>query len=285
LSNEQCLTLACLLEVSAVKPGNVHRAADFCDMTFVDFLASSVAATPVLAAASELGVGPAVLQAVQATRRLTRSNTNLGTLLLLAPLAAVPPHQALQPGVREVLARLTPVDSRAVYEAIRLARPGGLGESPSLDVLRCEAPADLLEAMRLAATRDTIARQYVNDFNDIFELVVPALRAAQDQWPLGLAIVHTQLTLMQWIPDTLIARKCGPTVAQAAADRAAWVLEAGHPTDETFQDRLAEFDFWLRCDGHRRNPGTTADLIAAALYVALRQQWLHLPLRWSTAPR
>lgn len=281
LSLTQALTLACLLEVSASKPGNVHRGADFSDLTLVDFLASAVAAAPELALAGQHGVGTAVLRAVQAARTVTTTNANLGIALLLAPLAAVPPDRPLAEGIVDVLASLTAEDSRAVYAAIRLASPGGLGQTDQMDVNRDEVPANLLDAMRAAADRDTIARQYADNFRELFELVVPTLRTAHDQgWPLNLAIIHTQLNVMHAIPDSLIARKCGLEISQEAADRAGWVLEAGAPTDETYQDRLAELDFWLRSDGHRRNPGTTADLIAAALYVAIREGWLRFPLAW-----
>ena len=106
MSIGQCATLACLLEVSAPKPGNVHRGADFEDMTFVDFAVSAVAIAPALDNAVRCGVGRAVLGAIAATRALVPTNTNLGTVLLLAPLAAVPRAAPLQPGVQRILASL-----------------------------------------------------------------------------------------------------------------------------------------------------------------------------------
>src|SRR5688572_17794231 len=123
----QCATLACLLEATAPKVGNVHRGADFADLSFADFVASAVAIGPAMEAATEVGVGRAVLEAIQATRNLVRTNTNLGMALLIAPLAAVPRDQALTPtAVHEGLAKLTADDARLVYEAIRLAQPGGM---------------------------------------------------------------------------------------------------------------------------------------------------------------
>src|SRR5690349_4812298 len=114
----QCVTLACLLEVSAPKPGNVHRGADFDDLTFNDFLARAVAIGPVLAAAQSDGVGLAIHSAVQATREVVATNSNLGMILLLAPLAAVPRDQRLQAGVRQVLADLTVTDSMHLWQGI-----------------------------------------------------------------------------------------------------------------------------------------------------------------------
>ena len=134
LSIGQCATLACLLEASSPKPGNVHRGSDFEDMTFTDFAVSAAAIAPAMDSAVQQGVGAAVLAAVQATRRLVPVNTNLGTVLLLAPLAAVPRPQRLKAGIHDVLRSLTSRDAEAVYAAIRLAEPGGLGSADQMDV-------------------------------------------------------------------------------------------------------------------------------------------------------
>ena len=229
-----------------------------------------MAIAPAMEQASRGGVGAAVLEAVRATRALVQTNTNLGTVLLLAPLAAVPRGEAVRAGIGRVLSGLTDDDSRLVYEAIRLAQPGGLGEVTEMDVASA-APPDLLAAMRAASERDLVARQYVTHFATILDEVVPALRNGCDQgWPLAEAIVHTQIQLLSRHGDSLIARKCGVGVSREAAARAAQIVDCGVPADEDYQMALAELDFWLRCDQHRRNPGTTADLIAAGLFVMLR---------------
>src|SRR5262245_39529450 len=95
--------LACLWEATARKPGNVHRACDFADTSYVDFLVSAAAIGPPLATAADVGVGRTVLEAVRATRRVMRANTNLGIVLLLAPLAAVPGGEDLRAGLGLVL--------------------------------------------------------------------------------------------------------------------------------------------------------------------------------------
>jgi triphosphoribosyl-dephospho-CoA synthase len=271
LALSQQITLACLWEVSAPKAGNVHRGADFDDLTFDQFLLSAVAVGPVLAQAGERGVGPVVLEAVRATRKLVGTNTNLGTLLLLAPLAAVRSGEPLEAGIPRVLGSLGPDDARAVYRAIREAQPGGLGEVEQMDVHQAP-PEDLCAAMQLAAHRDLVARQYVNGFHEVLQVALPRLVAARQRgMKLPEAIVLTQIQLLADFPDSLIARKCGPGVAEETALRAARVRDAGPAGSAEFLDALADFDFWLRSDGHRRNPGTTADLIAAALLAALRE--------------
>ena len=133
--------------------------------------------------------------------------------------------------------------------------------------------------MRLAADRDLVARQYADDFRQVFECVVPWLSADLTAGiaPLD-AIVHVHLRLMSEFPDSLIGRKCGAAVAQRSAKLAAKALDAGPPGSDAYYDALADLDFWLRSDGHRRNPGTTADLVAAGLFVLLREGIMNEPL-------
>jgi len=270
LSIGQCATLACLLEVNAPKPGNVHRAADFDDATLNDFAASAVAIGPLLEQAAAAGVGATVLRCVQATRLVARTNTNMGAILLLTPLACVPRDASLELGIRKVLAALTPEDARDVYTAIGLAQPGGLGETAEMDV-RGPPPDSLLAAMQAAAGRDAVARQYVTDFAHVLGDVAPRIVAGVDDGlPLPLALVHTHVQLLAERGDSLIARKCGDEINRQCVARAGRVLQSGSPREENYHAALSDLDFWLRSDGRRRNPGTTADLIAAALFACLR---------------
>ncbi len=270
----QWAALACLWEATARKAGNVHPGQSFADLNYADFVVSAVAIAPVFRQGAG-GVGPLVLRAAEATRRVVRSNTNLGMVLLLAPLAVVPDGVPLREGVAGVLDRLTLDDSRHVYAAIRLAQPGGMGDVPEQD-LRDEPTLPLRDVMALAADRDLIARQYANGFREVFEDGVPALlRGVQASGSLEDAIVATHLHLLARHGDSLIARKCGAAVAAEAARGAAEVLAGRQP--------LADFDAWLRGDGHRRNPGATADLVAACIFAALRDNSMGLPLSvpWS----
>ena len=280
LSVGQFATLACLLEAAAPKVGNVHRSADFEDLTFQDFLASAIAIGPAMDGAISQGIGRTVLDAVAATRQVVSTNTNLGIVLLLAPLASVPQSVPLSPAaVRDVLARLTADDSRLVYEGIRIANPGGLGKVKEMDVAD-EPPADLLLAMHAAADRDLVARQYVEDFRLVLGEALPALVAERASGrSLTDAIIHIHRMLLSRHEDSLVSRKCGKATARDVSLRAASVLGVGGPGDEAYYGALADFDFWLRADGHRRNPGTTADLIAAALFAGLRDGLIVPPFR------
>ncbi len=279
LSIGQCATLACLLEATAPKVGNVHRGADFDDLTFTDFVASAVAIGPVFESARERGVGGTVLDVIAATRGVVATNTNLGMVLLLAPLAVVPREERLTTEtVGRVLRGMVAEDSRLVYEAIRWAQPGGMGKVDSMDVSDAP-PADLLTAMRAAAERDLVARQYAEDFQLVLNDTLPELVTGVSQgWSLTDSIIHAHVLLIAKHGDSLIRRKCGEEVSTQASTIAKQVLGFGKPGDDDYYAALADFDFWLRSDDNQRNPGTTADLIAVALFAGLRDG--HLPPPW-----
>lgn len=263
--------LACLLEVSTPKPGNVSPGQHFHDTRYEDFLASAAAIGPAMAAAGRHPLGTTIQAAVAATRRWTSANTNLGIVLLLAPLAraAARPGGMLRERVAAVLAETTVADAVAVYAAIRAANPGGLGAAPSEDIRR-DPTVTLRDAMALAADRDGVAREYAADFARTFEVGAPALRdarAADLSW--SDAIVETYLALLATAPDTLIARKLGQPAADALTHRAASVRAAGGSRTAEGRQALADLDADLRDPRNARNPGTTADLTCAAAFVVI----------------
>lgn len=267
---------ACLMEVTAPKPGNVHPGARFEDVSFDDFVRSAEVIAPVLARAGQLGVGWVMLEAVRATQEAVGRNTNLGIILLLAPLAAVPAGRTLQTGIATVLGQLSVDDARHCYAAIRLAMPGGLGTAEQADV-SAEPNMNLVAAMTLAADRDSVAKQYANGFADVLKWGLPRLGDCYDACRWQESIVRLQLQLMARLPDTLIARKCGWDVARQSQHRAQRVLASGWPDQPVGRQLMAAFDCWLRADGHRRNPGTTADLVAAILFAGLREGVIDIP--------
>jgi triphosphoribosyl-dephospho-CoA synthase len=259
-----------VLEVSAEKPGNITPSHDFHDTSYEDMLRSAIAVGPELGRAGERRVGATVLAAVEASRRVAGANTNLGIALLLAPLAKA----ALDPGplrerVGATLRALDVADASAAYAAINLAGAGGLGERVEHDV-RSEPTVGLRDAMASAAERDSIASEYVTDFAVTFETGVPALVAALGE---GLAmrdaIVELHLRLLVQTPDTLIARKRGPGAAARVSAGARDVLAAGGMRTAEGRRALRSFDASLREPGNALNPGTTADLVTATVFVAL----------------
>ena len=271
--------LACLLEATAPKPGNVSPGVGFGDTAYEDFLASAAAIGSALGTADARPVGETILLAVRATRRWTTTNTNLGIVLLLAPLARaaslvrgdepkIEPAE-LRRSVSDVLAATTIDDARDAYTAIRLAAPGGLGTARAQDVAS-EPTVTLTEAMRLAADRDGIAAEYATDFRATFEIATPALCAARDDrlsW--NDAIVQTYLTLLATRPDTHVARRAGAAIAADVTRRAADVVRLGGVRTAAGRDAIARFDASLRDERNRANPGTTADIAAASIFVVL----------------
>lgn len=263
--------LACLLEVSADKPGNVTPFADFGDTRYTDFLASSVVLGQVLRRATTVTIGSLVLDAVRETKRLVGQNTNLGIALLFAPLAKAGLRRSRRPlrdHLHGILAALTPYDGQKIYEAIRLAEPGGLGQTDRLDVYATRGRVKLMEAMRAAADRDSIAREYVTDFEITFTIGVPALTEyLQEFGDPEASVIQTYLTLLSRVPDSLIARKCGVREAAKVSRKAEKILSVGGVRTEQGWQKLQRWDRALRKGGNRLNPGTTADLTAAALFV------------------
>lgn len=256
---------ACLAELQALKPGNVHVFADIGETKVADFEASAVASAPWIGRPGA-GVGARILGAIRATREAIGWNTNLGIVLLCAPLAAAAERkEPLRGELAKVLRALDRQDAADAFEAIRLASPGGLGKSDRHDVH--EPPAvTLREAMVEAAGRDRIARAYATDFEDVFETGLPALeraRAAGLDEPWRTTAVH--MAFLSRFPDTHIARRRGAERAEAVRARAAEIIEAGPPGPGSLATLLA-FDAELKKGD--LNPGTSADFTVATLFAA-----------------
>lgn len=262
------------MEVMCPKPGNVSPDQPTGEVTVVDFLRSAAAIAPVLATADLRPLGQTIFQSIAATRQVVAHNTNLGIVLLIAPLAAVAPERSLIDGVSDVLNHLTVDDSIDVYRAIRLAEPGGMGQVAEQDL--ADVPTlGLRECMQLAAERDLIAEQYVNGFREVLCLGVNLLREARGQIESqSQQVIWVALKLMAEFGDSLVARKCGPAVSQEVQQLAESVVRRNWPLTIEAAEQFDKLNGFLRADGNRRNPGTTADLIAAILFAALRDGWL-----------
>jgi triphosphoribosyl-dephospho-CoA synthase len=268
--------LACLLEVSAPKPGNVSPGRHFADLTYEDFLMSAVAIGPTFARIGDQELGATIRQAVEVTACWAGTNTNLGIVLLLAPLAKAAASTTggdLRSALRRVLEQTTVDDAREVYAAIRRARPGGLGQSDTQDVAG-EPDVTLLDAMRLAADRDGIAREYATDFEVTFDRGAPALaRARGDGLSWSDAIVETYLSLLAAGIDTHIVRRTGLAAAERVSMLAREALNAGGVRTDEGKQAVDAMDRAMRDARNSHNPGTTADLTAAAIFVTLIASW------------
>lgn len=280
---------ACRLDVDTAKPGNVSVHSAGHGMTAAQFIASAQAAAQALFTRGA-PVGVRVLDAVQRTREAAGCNTNLGIVLLTAPLAAALDEPgdpaadaaAWQAATGRVLARLTVDDARAAYRAIALARPGGLGDAPQQSV-HAEPTVDLRSAMALAAQRDSIARQYANGFDDVFNTGLEAVRTWPRGTPDATVTLDVFLTFLSGWPDSHIVRKHGETVAQSVTREAGrwhgeWRASLNRSSGSEDALHVATWDAELKA--RAINPGTSADLTVATLFVArlLEQRQTRVPM-------
>ena len=259
-----------ITEVNSLKPGNVSCYSEGHGMTVDDFVKSAELTSPILCDPA-LSVGQRVLESVRATISEVGCNTNLGMLLLFAPLlrAAELGKSSLQSNLNVVLRGLDAKDTACIFEAISHASPGGLGESKKYDVnKRLEDGTTLQEAMMEARNRDSIAKQYVTDFIDIFSMGYKcigdfAVRWNSVQW----AVVACYIRFMAEFPDSHISRKFGLEVAEQIKINAVPIAKAFQKNDspEDGAEILMKFDGELKEKG--TNPGTSADLTAASLLV------------------
>ncbi len=255
-------------EINALKPGNVHRYAGGHGMRYEDFLISAQVATPILCDPA-LGLGERCFKAIQATANAVGSNTNLGMVLLFAPIicaaqqGAGPDTLADQTG--KFIQSTGPADVAGIFAAIALANPGGLGQVPAHDV-HSAPDCTLLEAMSSAADRDWVAHQFASGFRDIFRVGLPVFRR---HFALSLGVecatVCCYLRFLASFPDSHIQRKHGSQVAQQVSQRAAAVLAEieQHKDPGTMTSLLLGLDREWKDAGI--NPGTSADMTAASL--------------------
>jgi triphosphoribosyl-dephospho-CoA synthase len=266
---------ACELDVEALKPGNISVDSPAYGMTAADFIVSANAmAEPITRPG--LGVGERIYYSIAATQRVVNCNTNLGIVLLLAPIImaaefATDNGAPFEQNLTDVLNRLTLADADWAYRAIRLAKPGGLGRIPDHDI--ADAPKlTLLQAMREAAERDQIAQLYTTGYNALLYEALPIWRKAYRNWGSDhWAMTAVFLNRLATTPDSLIARKFGveASAAVTTAARPLWLSMESARDPEIMRAPLMAWDVDLK--EKKLNPGTTADVsVATVFYVSLQ---------------
>lgn len=266
---------ACAEELAALKPGNVHVHADGHGMRVSDFLRSAEAAAPALCRTGAR-LGARILGAVEATRKVVGQNTNLGIVLLCAPLAmaAEGTPRDLRPALRRVLARADLEDAEATFRAIAGAAPGGLGTAPRYDV-RAPATVPLAVAMNEAAGRDRIAWQWAHGFADVFGRGISAHQAARARWrdPVA-ATLAVYLEFLSAFPDSHVLRRHGAVIAERTRLEAVAAFQRLQDCEipAALLPDLLRWDAALKRQGI--NPGTSADLTVATLFTQKLQSML-----------
>ena len=275
---------ACIAEIEALKPGNVHIFADGHRLTVHDFI-KSADVTATIIAQPNLTVGERIYQSVKATQLAVNTNTNLGIILLCAPLihavlhenqAEVDGTQNIQQRLDYTLSQLSVNDAALTAQAIVLANPAGLGDSEVNDVHQTVS-VTLLELMASAQYKDSIAWQYANHFADIFEFGLAKYKQAMAQWQdltnnrhqnktwattaLYLGFLARQL-------DSHVVRKHGEALAKQVMQEALEMEASFWATDnpKLVQKHLLAWDASLK--SRNINPGTSADLTVVCLMVS-----------------
>ena len=295
----RCLQLAIILEVSADKPGNVNLVVDFEGTRVEHFLASSIAAGPSFQEAARRGI-----EIAQGKRDLAAAglgelifwgikdidewqhggNTLLGTIMLFAPMAVAAgmtptfndkftlDFEVFRKNIDQVIRNSTAKDSVAVYEAIEIAKPSGLNSAPDLSVKDKNSKTRLIkenitlrQVFEIASDYDNICSEWINNYPITFGLAYPYLTAELKRVDLNTAVVNTFLKVLADNPDTFIARKIGEQKAKEVSAGAQQILDLGGTETAKGKEALIAFDKKLRKAGNDYNPGTTADIIAAAL--------------------
>jgi triphosphoribosyl-dephospho-CoA synthase len=293
----RCLELAILLEVSAHKPGNVSVVTNFEKTFYGHFLASAVAAASSFEIAAQEGIsvsqGRISVADVGVGRLIKRctadicawqhgGNTLLGAVILLCPIAVAAGMastnqnidiEQLRRNLKRVVESTTPEDAVNVYQAIEIVNPSGLGEAPTLDVNDPDSVKQILkeeislyEVFKIAQKYDTICSEWINNYPVTFDMAYPSLaKRLRRQGDPSNAIVQTFLEVLAEVPDTFIARKIGADKSQEISLKAGMVLKAGGVLTPAGKRNLRKFDRELRANSNLLNPGTTADILAAAL--------------------
>ena len=291
----RCLELAILLEASAPKPGNVSIAANFEKTLYTHFLASAVAVAPSFETAAQRGIsvsqGKIGLADVGMGRLIRKcisdinawqhgGNTLLGTVILLFPIAVASGMasttdnlEMLRKNLKLIVESTTPRDAVNMYAAINLANPGGLGKAPSLDINDPNSvnrilhdEISLYKVFEIAEKYDSICSEWINNYPITFDLAYPSLtKKLQNKNDVNIATVQTFLEVLAKVPDTFITRKAGIEKSREISTKAKRILDIGGTETLLGKKSLNNFDQELRKSSNILNPGTTADIIAAAL--------------------
>ena len=253
-----------------------------------------------------IGIGSLIKEAVLEIKSLHKGgNTHLGTCFLNIPLASSAGKtiieieefrpSELSRNVLEINRSTTALDTVRVYDAVKL-----VGSERTLGKVRSKAAPDLYEpdverkikmkgvtlyeAMKVASRWDRIASEFVNGMEVTFKIGYPALREVfEATGDINIATVHCFLHILSKVPDTLIARKVGlkeeenvQKAVEIGIERTRWIseeaeeiLEKGGLRTEEGREALIQLDRKLHESRGLLNPGTTADLTASSLMVAL----------------
>ncbi len=273
--------IASALEVSGYpKPGNVHRTRNYEDMVFEDFIISGIVIGDTIREATKNVnienpcLGKYILNAVKETDNWIKNNTNLGIVMMIIPIACATAisnnFNEIRPNIVKLMKSTSVEDACDLYDAINIADAGGMGNQDEYDVASTNAKEELKankqtmwDVLKISAPWDRLANEMTSDMPVVFEIGYPTYYNLIKENSLNKSCILTFLTILSEIPDTLISRKYGAKKASEISNQARQLLK--YQNDDDFKDKLKEFDDYLY--ENKFNPGTTADLTAASIFV------------------
>ena len=275
--------IASALEVSGYpKPGNVHRTRDYDDMVFEDFIISGIViGDTIREATTDVDIenpqlGKYILNAVAQTDKWIKNNTNLGIVMMTTPIAVAAAisdtFDEIRPNIVKLMKNTSVDDACDLYDAINIADAGGMGDQEEYDVASDNAKQELRQnnqtmwdVLKISAPWDMLAREMTSDMPAVFAIGYPTYHKLKKEKSLNDACVLTFLTILSEVPDTLISRKYGSEEALKVSMMVRDLLKLKGADD--FKDKLKEFDEYLF--KNKFNPGTTADLTAASIFLSI----------------
>ena len=260
---------ACKKDIELVKPGNVNLNSPHSDTTAQDYLNSATLSSKELFR-EEYSLGERILKSINVTRETVRTNTNLGIILLCAPIAQACinfNNIGLKEGLKKVLKNTSIQDTQDLCMAIKISSPGGLGRSNIYDI-NSKPITTIEEIMGYSANYDRISYQYAHNYGDIFDFIIPRLVFLNEKHnSLDVSLSLMFIEILAKIPDSHIYRKFGKKIAKKTSNNAydlLKILDREHSPDY-LADELNNLDYKYKKKGI--NPGTTADLLVASLMI------------------
>ncbi|ENN95750.1 triphosphoribosyl-dephospho-CoA protein [Methanocaldococcus villosus KIN24-T80] len=273
--------IACCLEVSSLKPGNVHRNRDYKDIKYHHFITSGIAFGNIIYLASKdnKNVGYYIKRAVIESKKWSPSNANLGIIILHIPISMASGmlnsfnKNELKRKIKNITKNTTVDDAINFCEAISIIKPNINKPHDGPDITKDDSKREIIERnltlydlFKISYSWDNISKEWVDGFNISFEGYEKLKRYYEELEDINLSITKTYLHILSKYPDSLIARKNNIEVAENVSKMAKEVL------DNFSLENVIEFDNYLARYGNKLNPGTTADIIASSLMIFLLEK-------------
>ena len=260
---------SCKKDIELIKPGNVNLLSSHKDTKAQDYLDSAILSSEELFN-QNYSLGKRILESVNVTRSQVNVNTNLGIILLCAPVIQSYidfNNLDLREGIKKTLSTTSIKDTHDLCAAINISSPGGLGDSDMYDTASYPN-ASIKQIMDYSQEYDRISYQYSHNFSDIFDFIIPKLEFLNQRYEsLDISLSLLFIEILAKIPDSHISRKFGDKIAKKTSNNAhdlLKILDREHDPDYLAK-ALNNLDYEYKKKGI--NPGTTADLLVASLMI------------------